>query len=546
MAAAAAEVAAAGGGGEMVVVRLPPLSQDDPLFQDKKMQRILDSRNLSCLFQVPNSCSAADAFKVLDRMIQAARIAHMDELELYFTGDDDFGPLSTRNELESLNLLLKILNTLLLTANVGAMGVLQVLRDEILIRLRSLELEDNDQMVVQIRNQNMEDSLLKWGEQHGVKTKLQIAFFEGAGRGMVASENIDVGDIALEIPESSIISEELLCQSGMFLALKDLDSITTETMLLLWSIRERYNPSSKFKIYFEALPANFNTGLSFGIDALAALEGTLLFDELMQARQHLRQQYDELFPMLCIKFPDIFKQDVYTWDNFLWACELWYSNSMMVVLSSGKLTTCLIPIAGLLNHSVSPHILNYGRVDKVTKSLKFPLSRPCKAGEQCFLSYGKHPGSHLITFYGFLPRDNPYDVIPLDLDTSVDEEDSSSPSVTTSQTSHMVRGTWLSRLRGPPTYGLPHRLVSHLHAILGCNQNESAPEADNKENDRMVLETLLSIFTPMLEGLGEPDDFDRENACWDVNLALDYKDLQRRIVLSIVTSCTSGLAMLDS
>jgi histone-lysine N-methyltransferase SETD3 len=56
-------------------------------------------------------------------------------------------------------------------------------------------------------------------------------------------------------------------------------------MLLLWSIRERYNPSSKFKIYFEALPANFNTGLSFGIDALAALEGTLLFDELMQARQ---------------------------------------------------------------------------------------------------------------------------------------------------------------------------------------------------------------------------------------------------------------------
>uniref|UniRef100_A0A0D3GXX4 SET domain-containing protein n=1 Tax=Oryza barthii TaxID=65489 RepID=A0A0D3GXX4_9ORYZ len=507
MAAAAAEVAAAGGGGEMVVVRLPPLSQDDPLFQDKK--RILDSRNLSCLFQVPNSCSAADAFKVLDRMIQAARIAHMDELELYFTGDDDFGPLSTRNELESLNLLLKILNTLLLTANVGAMGVLQVLRDEILIRLRSLELEDNDQMVVQIRNQNMEDSLLKWGEQHGVKTKLQIAFFEGAGRGMVASENIDVGDIALEIPESSIISEELLCQSGMFLALKDLDSITTETMLLLWSIRERYNPSSKFKIYFEALPANFNTGLSFGIDALAALEGTLLFDD-------------------------------------------------------GKLTTCLIPIAGLLNHSVcnfipelipkfsfngpqvSPHILNYGRVDKVTKSLKFPLSRPCKAGEQCFLSYGKHPGSHLITFYGFLPRDNPYDVIPLDLDTSVDEEDSSSPSVTTSQTSHMVRGTWLSRLRGPPTYGLPHRLVSHLHAILGCNQNESAPEADNKENDRMVLETLLSIFTPMLEGLGEPDDFDRENACWDVNLALDYKDLQRRIVLSIVTSCTSGLAMLDS
>jgi protein-histidine N-methyltransferase len=143
--------------------------------------------------------------------------------------------------------------------------------------------------------------------------------------------------------------------------------------------------------------------------------------------------------MLCTKFPEIFNKDACTWDNFLWACELWYSNSMMVVLSSGKLSTCLVPVAGLLNHSVrnclwklflcrllfcsnfffillkvSPHILNYGRVDEATKSLKFPLSRPCNAGEQCFLSYGKHPGSHLITFYGFLPRgDNPYDVIPL-------------------------------------------------------------------------------------------------------------------------------------
>jgi hypothetical protein len=30
---------------------------------------------------------------------------------------------------------------------------------------------------------------------------------------------------------------------------------------------------------------NSLSGLSFGIDALAALEGTLLFDEIMQAKQ---------------------------------------------------------------------------------------------------------------------------------------------------------------------------------------------------------------------------------------------------------------------
>lgn len=58
--------------------------------------------------------------------------------------------------------------------------------------------------------------------------------------------------------------------------------------------------------------------------------------------------------------------------------------------------------------------MHYGRVDRTTDSLKFPLSRPCKAGEQCYLSYGNLSSAHLITFYGFFPKgDNPYDVIPL-------------------------------------------------------------------------------------------------------------------------------------
>lgn len=68
--------------------------------------------------------------------------------------------------------------------------------------------------------------------------------------------------------------------------------------------------------------------------------------------QHLHAQYDELVPALCNGFPDIFPPEIYTWENFLWACELWYSNSMKIMYSDGKLRTCLIPLAGFLNHSV--------------------------------------------------------------------------------------------------------------------------------------------------------------------------------------------------
>ena len=65
-----------------------------------------------------------------------------------------------------------------------------------------------------------------------------------------------------------------------------------------------------------------------------------------------------------------------------------------------------------------------------------------------------------------------------DLDTSIDEEDGTAQSVSTSLTTHMVRGTWLSRSEGAPMYGLPQPLLSHLRAALNCDHNESVPEAD--------------------------------------------------------------------
>lgn len=75
------------------------------------------------------------------------------------------------------------------------------------------------------------------------------------------------------------------------------------------------------------------------------------------------------------------------------------------------------PMVMLLIYSLSqiyPHVVNYGRVDSATNTLKFRLSRPCNAGQECCLSYGNLSTSHLVTFYGFLPQgNNPYDVIPL-------------------------------------------------------------------------------------------------------------------------------------
>ncbi|THU61461.1 hypothetical protein C4D60_Mb07t23520 [Musa balbisiana] len=470
---------------EFLTLSLPPLAEDDPFFAGKK--RLLNARELKFKFLAPLHSSAEEVLQIVDQMVQTARISCMNEKELYFAGDDDIGPFSPRNEIESLNLILAIVSSSISNVKDKAVEVLQLLHDSTIAMVKSVGDSNIHKMTATKFGTDSEELLLKWGKDHGVRTKLKIAYFEEAGRGAVASEDMSIGDIALEIPVSLIISEDLVYNSDMFDVLKNLDAITSDTMLLLWSMRERFNPNSKFKIYFDTLPEKFNTGLSFGVDSLTQLEGTLLLEELLQSKE------------LC------------------------------------------------------PHILHYGRVDPASKSLKFPVSRPCEAGDQCYLSYGSFPASHLIMFYGFLPKgDNPYDVIPLDFDAP-DAEDGGNqlPTGENVSATHMVRGTWLSKVDEAHAYGLPSKLLAHLRALLKADCAGLPPRTPedgvDKDVERNVLEMILSIFEPMLEGicdsdnLEDSDNFERNNSSWDVKLSLDYKDLQRRIISSIITSCNCGL-----
>ena len=78
----------------------------------------------------------------------------------------------------------------------------------------------------------------------------------------------------------------------------------------------------------------------------------LLVADFFCLLQYLQAQYDELVPAPCKNYPDIFLLQFYTWYSSC-ACELWYSNGMKkVMFTDGRLKTCLIPIAGFLNHSV--------------------------------------------------------------------------------------------------------------------------------------------------------------------------------------------------
>ncbi|CAL0307024.1 unnamed protein product [Lupinus luteus] len=525
------------------------LSKNDHFFDKKK--KLLQSKGFSPKEQIYLRSSVKPGWlsATVKVLLQIARIIQLNELELYFAEDgactsEEF--YSPRNELEALNSIVVLTDISLSSCTHLHTNILKELRKIVIDLISDFGVKNSVKGVVEREYTcDQVEHLIEWGESNGVRTELKISHIEGAGRGAIARKDLKVGDIALEIPLSIIISEELLYETDMHRVLKEVDGISSETILLLWSMKEKYNCDSKFKFYFDSLPEKFNTGLSFGIEAIMMLDGTLLLEEIMQAREHLRAQYDELFPDLCNAFPDIFPLELYTWEKFLWACELWYSNSMKIMYSDGKLRTCLIPIAGFLNHSLCPHITHYGKVSAGMNSLKFCLSRPCRSGEECCLSYGNFSSSHLITFYGFLPQgNNPYDVIPLDMDGSDNDpiEDKSMSKWTT----HMVRDTYLSSNHGMFHYGLPSPLLDHLRRTRSPLQKTKTFLQGNLENELEVLEDLKYIFDDMINNMGEMDFVDRENCSWDEKLAMDFKMQQIRIASSVSTSCQNGLNMVKN
>ncbi|KAK9275714.1 hypothetical protein L1049_022982 [Liquidambar formosana] len=530
-----------------LVVELP---DSDPLFERKKKLLQIKGFDPKARVYFERSSCPNWVYATLEKILQRARIIHLNEAELYFDEVDGLTPVkyySPRNELEALNSILSVIDTSLSSSTDMEMDILQDLREATVDKI--LDFGDKckeETKIVENCSCDREKCLLQWGENSGVRTKLQITYVERAGRGAIAMEDLKVGDIALEVPVSIIISEDLVHKSDMFHILEKMDGISSETMLLLWSMREKHSRNSKFKIYFDTLPEVFNTGLSFGIDAIMALDGTLLLEEIVQAKEHLRFQYDLLFPALCDDHPVIFPPELYTWEQFLWACELWYSNGMKIMFADGKLRTCLIPIAGFLNHSLYPHIMHYGKVDSATNSLKFPLSRPCSVGEQCYLSYGNFSSSHLITFYGFLPQgDNPYDIIPLDIDAAqADFSEEGCPM--SSWTTHMVRGTWLSKNHEIFYYGLPAPLLDHLRRARSLMPHDKTLTQANFEIEMEVLQDLCSTFEDMMESIGNTELDDGKNTSWDVKLAEEFKDLQRRIVSSIITSCHAGCKLVKN
>lgn len=300
-------------------------------------------------------------------------------------------------------------------------------------------------------------------------------------------------------------------------------------------MKERHNNHSNFRSYFDLWPTKFKTGLSFGEETLETLVGTKLHATILGEKQNLKSDFDLKINPILEKHRNVFQHDnavpqlaASNWDEFMFAVELWNRNSVNVIFDEG-LRTCLIPVADFFNHSQCPHIL-YGRHDSRRDSIQFVASRPCKKGEQCYLSYGNLSSNDLVTFKGFLLKGGNYhDTVDIGFECTYSER------------SNMLRGKCYSS-NGKPWTQL---LMGSMSFYLESYTHSGLDHACYKKLVLMMLEMVLSAMCSQYDRILRKYDNDVDQYSWEGKLSLDYIRVIANIYGDALKTCVEDSALVE-
>lgn len=88
---------------------------------------------------------------------------------------------------------------------------------------------------------------------------------------------------------------------------------------------------------------------------------------------------------------------------------------------SGELSTVLVPLVDMLNHSLSAHVREK-YFDTSRQALVLKAFLPCSGRHEIFLNYGGLRAKQLLQFYGYLQDNVELDSFPITLDALLETE----------------------------------------------------------------------------------------------------------------------------
>lgn len=230
---------------------------------------------------------------------------------------------------------------------------------------------------------------------------------EGAlGRGIFAAARQEVGAPLLRVPASCLLTTAVALRgpAAPFITATWSGRERDHILLAAYLLHARSVVDHPFAPYLATLPDRLpQHPLFFGEAELGLLRGTGFLALLGARRARLREEWRAL-RRDAAGLPDL------DWSDWCWARSLVTSRAF--ARQSGG-APCLVPIADLLNHSLSPAV-EWG-FDDDSGDFVMLASQAAAAGCELCDSYGHKSNSRLLLHYGFVLPENPIDECLLEL-----------------------------------------------------------------------------------------------------------------------------------
>ena len=183
-----------------------------------------------------------------------------------------------------------------------------------------------------------------------------------------------------------------------------------QTVLLLFMAAGRRDPACPWHAYFETMPGEPQHLLAWPADLLdAEFAGTHLAHATEKERAELRAQYEALREGIEKGggFP--------SWEDLLWAHGNYLSRrfhpGMATGAPEGCEVPCLIPGLDMFNHRTGEKVT----LEADAEHAQIVCDAPVAAGTEIFINYGHKSNEELLFAYGFCLRDNPLDLVTIQL-----------------------------------------------------------------------------------------------------------------------------------
>ncbi|KAK0337588.1 Ribosomal lysine N-methyltransferase 4 [Friedmanniomyces endolithicus] len=273
-------------------------------------------------------------------------------------------------------------------------------------------------------------SFVAWLQRHGTVIELADLRRHGAGRGVLAKEDIAEDEELFAVPRSSILT---ISTSNLPAEVKT--QLDEPWLGLIAAMVYEYQRSSEsmWEPYFAVLPVDFDTPMFWSDDELNQLRGSALVDKIGKPTAD-RTFREQVIPMIR-QHATAFHVDGMSDDDLVSLCHRMGSTIMAYAFDLEKPSTTdshdqedgweedeeesesmskgMIPLADMLNADANRNNAKlYYEEDKVVmKSI-----RAIKAAEEIFNDYGPLPTADVLRRYGYVTSNYAqYDVVEVSL-----------------------------------------------------------------------------------------------------------------------------------